>query len=427
MRTLLRRLPAVTLAGFLIAGLAARPTSGDGIVVPPADHDGVLAEQSQEAILVLHEDGRTQDLVLAIKVTARGSSPKSPGRTVARFSWIVPLPSPPEVAPEDARLFDELHRHVSTWPEPLWSTRLRRHMYGSGDNDPAVEVIRRESVGVYDVALVRENQPGALNRWLAREGYRTLEGADDVIGHYRDRGFVFACVKVRDAALKPGKAVHLHPLRFTFDTGRSGQLFFPMRMTGLQQGAFHVNLFAFYPGWLEERAAHGGYERCGFRVRYRDWDLPGLRDPRTFSRTGAPSRTTACKPGLGSSSWPKNTPNASGTGWISCMLEKAAGRKACTRPSAGPTRSSIRPGPPGCAGDARPGNVQHVRWAWFTLTAMGCGQSAPKRAARRRAKPALREEAEDSRPGGPFPVRVTHGMVCPTGGGRCERSCFLLC
>ena len=164
-------------------------------------------------------------MVLAIRVASHGATEKTSGEMAGQFAWIVPFPNPPEVAREDARLFEELRRYVSTGPEPRWSVLLRPKMYGRSGPKSPVEVIQRKCVGTYDVAVVRENKLGALNRWLAREGFRTLDSAGEVIGHYREKGFVFACVKVRDAAVKPGATIDLHPLRFTFETGRPGQLY----------------------------------------------------------------------------------------------------------------------------------------------------------------------------------------------------------
>ena len=80
-------------------------------------------------------------------------------------------------------------------------------------------MISRKDVGSYDVAVVREKEPGPLNAWLADNGYRKLEGADDLFEWYRKKGYVFACVRVREAAREKGAAADLHPLRFTFATG----------------------------------------------------------------------------------------------------------------------------------------------------------------------------------------------------------------
>jgi hypothetical protein len=278
MVTRFRRLAFATIACCLFALHSGRPASGDGIVVPPVDHDGRIAERAQEAILVLHANGRLQDLVLEIDIEADRQPVSGASKKARPFAWVVPFPNPPEVARADPGLFAELREHMSAGPDLRWSTLLRERTYGRGERERPVEVISRQPVGVYDVAVVRENRPDSLNRWLRENGFRTLDHSRDVIRDYREKGFVFACLKVREATLKPDEPALLHPLRFTFDTGRLDQLYFPMRLTGLQDRPFDVSLFVFHSGWIEERPEHGGYEPLGFRLRYRDWDLPGLGD-----------------------------------------------------------------------------------------------------------------------------------------------------
>jgi hypothetical protein len=142
---------------------------------------------------------------------------------------------------------------------------------------PPVEVLSRKVVGSYDVAVVRENQAGALNKWLSAEGYQTLDDAEDVIGFYRGKGYVFSCIKVSQAELARERTVDSHPLRFSFKTGGRDGIYFPMRMTGLQTAAFDVNLYVFYHAWLNDQISRYGYVHRGFTLRYRDWDSPQCR------------------------------------------------------------------------------------------------------------------------------------------------------
>ena len=125
-------------------------------------------------------------------------------------------------------------------------------------------MLSRQLVGSFDVAVVRENQAGALNGWLEENGYRPLENADDVLDFYRDKNYVFACVKVDDAKLSEGSTVDLHPLRFSFATGGRDGIYFPMKMTGLQAEPFDVNLYVFYKAWINDRLSKFGYEHRGF-------------------------------------------------------------------------------------------------------------------------------------------------------------------
>jgi len=256
-------------AALLTAALALPPeTRADGKLMPPRDYQGSLEEQSQEAIIIFQgsdqHQGAIEDLILKITVAGEAKA----------FGWVVPFPRPPRVVKEDARLFKECFDYVeSRTASRSKKGKLAAAARAGGDRN-AVDVISRKIVGAYDVAVVRENTPGALNRWLEQEGFQTLPEGEDVIAFYRRKGYVFACMKVADAALEKGQPVDLHPLRFTFKTGGRDGIYYPMKMTGLQREPFHVNLYVFYRAWLNDRLNKYGYVHRGFRLRFRDWDSP---------------------------------------------------------------------------------------------------------------------------------------------------------
>ncbi len=267
--------------------LAASLARGDGKVMGPRFYQGSLEESSQEAIIIFQaseeEAGSFEDLIL--KIDVRGKTDQ--------FAWVIPFPKEPKVQKEDAQLFQELHSYVEH--------RLMRRGGGSrgetADNAKAkdgrteerpVEVISRKIVGSYDVAVVRENQAGALNRWLEEEKFQPLPAdAEDVIGFYREKGYVFACVKVKDATPGDDGNSALHPLRFSFRTGGYDGIYFPMKMTGLQTMPFDVNLYVFHRYWINDKLSKHGYVHRGFSLKYRDWDSPQC-EPNAGKQYSAP-------------------------------------------------------------------------------------------------------------------------------------------
>lgn len=267
--------------------LAESPALADGKVMAPADYQGSLEERAQEAILIFHGSrkagGAREDLILKIRVEGEAD----------HFAWIVPFPNEPKVKKEDPRLFEEIFNYVEA--------RLVRRYSGAksaGDSEPSeqaeaekkgVEVLSRKIVGAFDVAVVRENEAGALNEWLEKEGYQTLTGddADEVLEFYRQKKYVYACIKVSDVELSKGEPVDLHPLRFSFKTGGRDGMFYPMKLTGLQQQPFDVNLYVFYGKWVNDKLSKFGYENRGFRLRYRDWDSPKC-EPNAGKKYSAP-------------------------------------------------------------------------------------------------------------------------------------------
>ena len=260
------------LYAVLLLVTAAPFALADGLVMPPAEYQGSFAERAQEAILIHRPgDGETparQDMIL--KITVEGDA--------ASFGWVIPLPGEPKVAKEATALFEELHDYVQARLAARGASKpgLAEGVdaaVGALPSPAPVEVLQRKAVGSFDVAVVRERQGGGLNDWLQKEGFKTIDGdeARDLIAWYRDRGYVFACVKVLDAEVERGVA-ELHPLRFTFDTGGRDAIFFPMRLTGLQSQPFDVNLYVFRPSWINDKLNGYGFEHRGFRLRWRDYD-----------------------------------------------------------------------------------------------------------------------------------------------------------
>jgi hypothetical protein len=275
------RMPSCLLSGVLVAlllcALLPAMALGDGKIVPPRDYKGSLEEKAQEAIVIFHgsqtKGKAVEDLILKIRV--QGSARK--------FAWVVPFPNEPTIAKEDPKLFSELFSYVQARTRRRTPSKGAKQAAGEArpTAKPKVEVLSRRVVGSYDTAVVREKQAGALNKWLKAEGFQSLDNAEDVIGFYRKKGYVFACIKVSDAELHKDKPVDSHPLRFTFKTGGRDGIYFPMKMTGLQRDRFDVNLYIFYNAWINDRLNKFGYIHRGFRLRHRDWD------------------TRACKPNAG--------------------------------------------------------------------------------------------------------------------------------
>jgi hypothetical protein len=241
----------------------------DGKVVPPRDYKGSLEEKAQEAIIIFHSSETAgeamEDLILKIQVAGRAD----------RFAWVVPLPNEPKIGKEDPKLFAELFSYVESRrhrPSKNSGAKSAEGEHAKAEGKEPVELLSRQTVGEFDISVVRENESGGLNPWLEKEGYQKLENADDVLDFYRKKGYVYACVKVSSEALAKGGQIESHPLRFTFATGGRDGIFFPMKLTGLQSEPFDVNLYVFYGAWLNDKLSKFGYEHRGFRLRHRDWD-----------------------------------------------------------------------------------------------------------------------------------------------------------
>ena len=125
-------------------------------------------------------------------------------------------------------------------------------------------------MGSYDVAIVKENTLGKLNGWLEENGYQPLEDAEDVLKFYRDKGYVYACIRVSDAALRAAARTIVVDLshardattsafarlvllrRYLLRTGRD------LRLTGLSDRAARLyevsRLHRVLPAWQRQLA-----------------------------------------------------------------------------------------------------------------------------------------------------------------------------
>jgi len=264
----------IPVAALLMVACSHRALA-DGKMFAPRSYNGSIEEKSQEAIIIFHasdvEGEATEDLILKIQVETTGGAGIS---AVESLGWVVPFPHKPTVREEDAALFKEAFDYV----QARRRTRSAHKGVKSDEAAPAadgragVTVLSREVVGSYDVAVVRTDEAGSLNRWLEQEGFQALDEGEETIEFYRKKGYVFACMKVSDAELAAGRSVDLHPLRFTFKTGGRDGIYFPMKMSALQEKPFDVNLYVFYGKWINDDRSPFGFEHRGFELVYRDWD-----------------------------------------------------------------------------------------------------------------------------------------------------------
>ncbi len=257
--------PLLVLSSLL---LSQHSLFADGKVIRPRDYHGSLEESAQEAIILFERgDENTsavEDLILKISVTGNTN----------HFAWVVPFPNVPETSEESGQLFTELFKYCEQRSaRPLRSTMKSAGEASKSEAKP-VEVLRSQVVGSFQVTTVREQQAGTLNQWLVDNKYQPLENAEDILDFYRRKNYVFTCIRVGDAALTGARPVDLHPLRFHFKTGGRDGIYFPMRLTSLQQAPFNLNLYIFTSSWLNDRLNVFGYVQQGLQLRFRDFDTP---------------------------------------------------------------------------------------------------------------------------------------------------------
>lgn len=216
------------------------------------------------------------------------------------FAWVVPLPAPPEISAVPRTVFTNLERlfqpeviHKQTrwwigmasliilggilrrWPNAqvklvpallcivgflfllgllLPSLAKAKGSAGVSIEQAGVQILARQTVGVFDTVTLSSPDGAALTRWLNDNGFPVPAAAAPIIADYAKQGWVFAAAKLSrpDATGKTSP----HPLAFKFKTDRA---VYPLRLTGVENDRCLVELYVFG----ESRA-----ELPGFKVEH---------------------------------------------------------------------------------------------------------------------------------------------------------------
>ncbi|MGE4427134.1 MAG: DUF2330 domain-containing protein [Solirubrobacteraceae bacterium] len=230
---------AVLVAATALLLLAARPAGACACGV--AFDASVSAERA-----LIQLDGDRQELILSLDLampspgdgtgTTRAAPTPPSGR---RPAVVLPVPSTPRVTQVDedqAGLFAELA--AATAPTPAPSDDDDGDGATAGAPTGGVDVISRETLGGYDVSVLRAGEAGALRRWLDRHGYATPAAVEPVLSSYVRRKWAFVAFRL---AGRPEAGEHaLRPLRIRF---RNDRLIYPLQLSGVGTAPVSVELY----------------------------------------------------------------------------------------------------------------------------------------------------------------------------------------
>ena len=170
------------LSSLLLTVVPTLPLLADGAFV--WRKGAGLREPTQRAIICWR--GRTQTLILQVKY-------EGPAKD---FAWIVPLPAKPEITAIDPEKSPFAEISSYTQKRPKWGAR------GPGELRPGkVSVLERKVVGVYDIAVLKSTDAGALSDWLNKNGYAFPAQRKDVLEHYTKKRWVYAAMRIDRKAL----------------------------------------------------------------------------------------------------------------------------------------------------------------------------------------------------------------------------------
>ncbi len=188
---------------------------------------------------------------------------------VDEFGMLIPFPTPPAIR----KVADDVFPHVASAvdpPEVVVDLRMRFEMKRMAAMAPSEEsgmafdvagrmreqvtVLRREAVGMYEVAVLEAGSASALRRWMDDHGFRYPDGMDGTCEEYVEDGWCFVAVKARvgdksaslprpgmrevDASMPAGASFdgHVQAMGFRFATE---ELVLPMRLSVFNEGDLH--------------------------------------------------------------------------------------------------------------------------------------------------------------------------------------------
>jgi len=136
-----------------------------------------------------------------------------------RFAWVIPLPAVPVLEVGSQPLFVNLLN--GTVPSYGFRTRFcggaQRPVPVNGGSGPGSDgsvdtkpplIVIRETVGAFDVAVLKGGTATEVSSWLSSNGYQQIPSAAAILDGYVTRGYVFAAIKLRGGA----GVDEIHPL-----------------------------------------------------------------------------------------------------------------------------------------------------------------------------------------------------------------------
>jgi hypothetical protein len=220
----MKRFAALLLVGVVVF-LATLPLINQALACGGLFCQNIPVDQQAERIIFTVNDNNTVSAYIQINYT--GSAPD--------FSWVVPVPSVPEVDVAEIATFDAMSAITAPvfippqMPEcaPLLQFDSAVTSAGGGGQVlDGVSVLASGTAGPYAYDVVTSPDPNELITWLRTNQYQITEPMEPLIKVYTDEGMVFLAMK-----LQPEQGVQdIQPIVMTYEGNKP---FIPIRLTAV--------------------------------------------------------------------------------------------------------------------------------------------------------------------------------------------------
>lgn len=159
---------------------------------PPLGYDVTIS--GEEAVIVWDAERKLEHFIRRADFETEAEG----------FGFIVPTPSPPELAEVNAGLFGDLQWRM----RPRVITRRQTSGIefgllfwamtedGAGAPEAGVQVLRHQTVAGYDAVVLAANDPAALVKWLGDNGYDSSDSLIAWAEPYVEQGWTFTAFKL---------------------------------------------------------------------------------------------------------------------------------------------------------------------------------------------------------------------------------------
>lgn len=210
-------------------------------------------QAAERMIFAVHEDG-TITAVVGIHYTGAAEE----------FSWLLPVPSAPEVGVADQAELQALQFATEPRFDPPahYCREVVQHRPIIGGGQDGVTVVDAGVAGPYEYLIIAPEDPAATSIWLRDNGYSISMGVETLINEYALAGMYFVAMRLRTGA----DAGDIQPVVLRF---QADQPMIPLRMAAgasAETLPIYAWIFADEP-YAPANVAHPARDFSGFRGR----------------------------------------------------------------------------------------------------------------------------------------------------------------
>jgi len=153
------------------------------------------------------------------------------------FCIVVPTPTIPKLNTVSNDIFYETESLTS----PTWIGRSSGCLFNdtitydetASNSGGTVDVIKEQSVGVFDTVTLSASDPNALTKWLQDNGYQYSVQDKDILDYYIQKGWVFTAMKIDTASFSGASdyyGYNINPVIFRYS---ANSLVYPIRLASI--------------------------------------------------------------------------------------------------------------------------------------------------------------------------------------------------